>query len=242
MSSKLLEEVNNYDITNDPENYLDYIDPRIISNIGNVSKADYYSLLYNCNTCENQSETDLIKNYNFIPYTVAKIADTGSQKEIEEYINNQDRTPEELLSIRGELLKRKYNDSVNDSYNDSGNGSGNDIDNSVDNKYPYIKVSLDKLVSQDPMLTRDYTKVDPETKELTYRYGPQKISNKFWQCSSSREPNGASTGLLDYISPTSCKVKLEREEVKMAKQETSFKPSDYLAFIALVIIALCVFN
>ena len=229
MSSKLLEEVNNYDITNDPENYLDYIDPRIISNIGNVSKADYYSLLYNCNTCENQSETDLIKNYNFIPYTIAKIADTGSQKEIEEYINNPDRTPEELLSIKGELLKKKYND--------FSNGSDNDT-----NKYPYIKVSLDKLVSQDPMLTRDYTKVDPETKELTYRYGPQKISNKFWQCSSSGEPNGASTGLLDYISPTSCKVKLEREEVKMAKQETSFKPSDYLAFIALVIIALCVFN
>lgn len=231
MSSKLLEEVNNYDITNDPENYLDYIDPRIISNIGNVSKADYYSLLYNCNTCENQSETDLIKNYNFIPYTIAKIADTGSQKEIEEYINNPDRTPEELLSIKGELLKKKYNDSVND--------SGNSVDN---NKYPYIKVSLDKLVSQDPMLTRDYTKVDPETKELTYRYGPQKISNKFWQCSSNGEPNGTSTGLLDYISPTSCKVKLEREEVKMAKQETSFKPSDYFAFIALVIIALCVFN
>ena len=237
MSSKLLEEVNNYDITNDPENYLDYIDPRIISNIGNVSKADYYSLLYNCNTCENQSETDLIKNYNFIPYTIAKIADTGSQKEIEEYINNPDRTPEELLSIRGELLKKKYNDS----YNEIGNNSDNDGGNSVD-RYPYIKVSLDKLVSQDPMLTRDYTKVDPETKELTYRYGPQKISNKFWQCSSNKESSDSSTGLLDYISPTSCKVKLEREEVKMAKQETSFKPSDYLAFIALVIIALCVFN
>ena len=228
MSSKLLEEVNNYDIANDPENYLDYIDPRIISNIGNISKADYYSLLYNCNTCENQSESDLIKNYNYIPYTIAKIADTGSQKEIEEYINNPDRTPEELLSIKSELLKKKYNDS--------------EINTLVDNKYPYIKVSLDKLVSQDPMLTRDFTKVDPETKELTYKYGPQKISNKFWQCSSSEEPNGASTGLLDYISPTSCKVKLEREEVKMAKQETSFKPSDYLAFIALVIIALCVFN
>lgn len=232
MSSKLLEEVNNYDIANDPENYLDYIDPRIISNIGNVSKADYYSLLYNCNTCENQSESDLIKNYNFIPYTIAKIADTGSQKEIEEYINNPDRTPEELLSIRSELLKKKYNDSVS-------NGTDN-----VDpiNKHPYIKVSLDKLVSQDPMLTRDYTKVDPETKELTYRYGPQKISNKFWQCSSSGELNDSSTGLLDYISPTSCKIKLEREEVKMAKQETSFKPSDYFAFIALAIIALCVFN
>lgn len=228
MSSKLLEEVNNYDIANDPENYLDYIDPRIISNIGNISKADYYSLLYNCNTCENQSESDLIKNYNYIPYTIAKIADTGSQKEIEEYINNPDRTPEELLSIKSELLKKKYNDS--------------EINTLVDNKYPYIKVSLDKLVSQDPMLTRDFTKVDPETKELTYKYGPQKISNKFWQCSSSEEPNGASTGLLDYISPTSCKVKLDREEVKMAKQETSFKPSDYLAFIALVIIALCVFN
>lgn len=227
MSSKLLEEVNNYDIANDPENYLDYIDPRIISNIGNVSKADYYSLLYNCNTCENKSETDLIKNYNYIPYTIAKIADTGSQKEIEEYINNPDRTPEELLSIKGELLKKKYNDSEN---------------NTLMDKYPYIKVSLDKLVSQDPMLTRDYTKVDPETKELTYKYGPQKISDKFWQCSSNRESNVTSTGLLDYISPTSCKVKLEREEVKMAKQETSFKPSDYFAFIALVIIALCVFN
>lgn len=227
MSSKLLEEVNNYDIANDPENYLDYIDPRIISNIGNVSKADYYSLLYNCNTCENQSETDLIKNYNFIPYTIAKIADTGSQKEIEEYINNPDRTPEELLSIKGELLKKKYNDSEN---------------NTLIDKYPYIKVSLDKLVSQDPMLTRDYTKVDPETKELTYKYGPQKISDKFWQCSSNKESSDSSTGLLDYISPTSCKVKLEREEVKMAKQETSFKPSDYFAFIALVIIALCVFN
>ena len=228
MSSKLLEEVNNYDIANDPENYLDYIDPRIISNIGNISKADYYSLLYNCNTCENQSESDLIKNYNFIPYTIAKIADTGSQKEIEEYINNPDRTPEELLSIRGELLKKKYNDSENNTL--------------VDNKHPYIKVSLNKLVSQDPMLTRDFTKVDPETKELTYRYGPQKISNKFWQCSSNKGSSDSSTGLLDYISPTSCKVKLEREEIKMAKQESSFKPSDYLAFIALVIIALCVFN
>ena len=95
---ELISRINNYNVLEDNENHLSFIDPRIITGVTkSTNESDYYKKLYN--TSENIS--------GGVPYDItANLNSTELPAIIEESTEN------ELEIYFKELLKRKYNENA----------------------------------------------------------------------------------------------------------------------------------